>query len=87
MYTPQITYLTIVWAVFIEFVLLVSFHKPKGPLLSTYGHLQAMADIADVRSKKMYWGDKGEIEGEAGIRHAGTSDTKLPPVITGELYS
>lgn len=52
----QLAYLTILWAVFICFMISVSMHKPNGPLPATYGHLQTMADVIDEWSPKMYWG-------------------------------
>ena len=87
MHVPQMLYLTIFWAVFLGFILLVSFRRPKGPLPATYGHLQTMADIVDEWSVKMYWGDKTEGETTPGqARHAGTSSGPLPDVDMNTLY-
>ncbi len=45
MRVPHVTYLMILWFVFLVFVVSISFPRPKGLLPATYGHLQTMADI------------------------------------------
>ncbi|KIX09770.1 uncharacterized protein Z518_00851 [Rhinocladiella mackenziei CBS 650.93] len=63
MRVPHVTYLMALWLVFLAFVGVISFTRPKGPLPATYGHLQTMLDVADELSDVMYWGDKGEATG------------------------
>jgi len=47
MRVPHVTYLTALWVVFVGFVVVISFRRPKGPLPATYGHLQTMIDVVD----------------------------------------
>lgn len=68
MRVPQVTYLTVAWAIVLVFVTVVTFYKPKGYLPATYGHLQTMLDIADdLGPEPMYWKDKGEIDLHQGV--------------------
>jgi hypothetical protein len=84
---PHVTYLTILWAFLIGFAVLVGLNRPRGALPATYGHLRTMVDIVDEWSIKMYWGDKGEGQGEDGVRHAGTSDNPLPAINMNAFYA
>ena len=102
MRVPHVTYLMILWFVFLVFVALISFLRPKGRLPATHGHLQTMADIADEVGDVLFFGDKGKanpallaqvrerdqmVEHEdLDVRHAGTSSEPLPPVQIGVLY-
>lgn len=84
---PQLTYLIILWTIFVGFMIAVSLQKPRGPLPTTYGHLQTMANVVDELSPKMYWGDKsGDYQILGAIRQAGTSPTPLPSVHTDAWY-
>lgn len=87
MRVPHVTYLAVLWAIFLAFMLQVSFSRSKGPLPAAYGHLQTMADIVDEWAPRMFWGDKGEIEGLDMVKHAGTAGAPLPAVEMGTLYS
>ena len=100
MRVPHVTYLMVLWLIFLGFVFSISFVRPKGPLPATYGHLQTMMDVADEYSDVMYWGDKGEAvdpfeQAEAsafryrhmGMRHSGTGTQPLPHVKMEVLYS
>ena len=90
MRVPHIAYLTGLWVLFVIFAFSISFTTRKGPLPASYGHLQTMLDVAgECADGVVYWGDKGEVEGEtmfdnrfardpysAGqmrVRHAGVS--------------
>lgn len=84
MFGPQITYLVLLWAVFVGFVWFVSCRKPVGYLPATYGHLKTMVDIVDEWHPAMFWGDKGMTD--LGCRHAGTSASRLPPVDPSAWY-
>ena len=85
---PHVTYLTVLWVLFLAFVVQISYTKPRGSLPASYGHLQTMADIIDEWAPKMYWGDKGELEeSEGGVRHAGTKGMPLPRIEMDALYS
>ena len=84
---PHVTYLTVLWALFLAFMLQISCSKPKGPLPASYGHLQTMADVIDDWAPRMYWGDKGEVRNSGGeLRHAGTAGAPLPTVEMDALY-
>lgn len=89
MFVPQSVYLSIVWGLFVLLCLAVAFWRPRGPLPASYGHIQTMADIVDVLSPKMYWGDKSPQQqgASSNVRHAGTSDTPLPRVHMDALYA
>ncbi|KAF2096751.1 hypothetical protein NA57DRAFT_78346 [Rhizodiscina lignyota] len=86
MRVPHVTYLAILWVLFLLFMLQVSYTKPKGPLPASYGHLQTMANIIDEWAPRMYWGDKGELPESGELRHAGTKNTPLPMVERDSLY-
>lgn len=55
----------------------LAYKRPKGPQPALYGHLKGLGQLVDEWGKgadgRIYWGDKGEIEGQGGIRLAGTS--------------
>jgi hypothetical protein len=82
----NVTYLTVLWSLFIAFLMQVSYTRPKGYLPASYGHLQTMGDVVDEWSPKMYWGDKGELLESQDVRHAGTRDLPLPRVNGDTLY-
>jgi hypothetical protein len=84
MRVPQIVYLMILWCLFLLFVCVISFVKPKGTLPATYGHLQTMADIADEVGDVMFFGDKGSTDprlmadtGEYGLEPAYLQSSEL----------
>ncbi len=98
MRVPHITYLTVLWTLFVIFAFSISFTSRKGQLPSSYGHLQTMLDVAgESAHSAMYWGDKGEVqrltfENElsytSGVRHSGVSTKdRLEPVQMGVPYS
>ena len=77
---------------------MASRHQPKGPLPSTYGHLQTVVDNIDdwgMGAKgQLYWGDKGPVamdygNGVAVYRRAGTSGDRelVGEVVVGKEYS
>lgn len=69
--TGPVFLLTAVLALLAYFGKRLAYDRPKGPQPATYGHIQTLADLIDVWSETMYWGDKGAIPG-SNIRHAGT---------------
>ena len=69
--TGPVFLLTAVLALLAYFGKRLAYDRPKGPQPATYGHIQTLADLIDVWSETMYWGDKGVIPG-SNIRHAGT---------------
>ena len=80
---PQLLYLAVGMAVLALFATFLCFKEPKGPQPATFGHVQT---LVDEWSSLMFWGDKGlRAEGD-GIRHAGTANVSLEPVLTGALY-
>lgn len=86
MHAPQIMYLTILWAIFVAVMVLMALRYSRGPLPSSYGHFQTMADVMDEWRNVVFWGEK-TAEGSAGVRHAGTSMKPLAKVVVGEYYS
>ena len=69
--TGPVFLLTAVLALLAYFGQRLAYDRPKGPQPATYGHIQTLADLIDVWSETMYWGDKGVVPG-SNIRHAGT---------------
>ncbi|KAK9380058.1 uncharacterized protein V2V93DRAFT_380992 [Kockiozyma suomiensis] len=85
---PQFLYLIVLWIMFTVFVTYIGFHKPKGMLPASYGHLQTLANIVDEWHPKMFWGHKSnsiDSDGRA-IGHAGTSSHRLPEVYPTMYY-
>ena len=69
--TGPVFLLTAVLALLAYFGKRLAYDRPKGPQPATYGHIQTLADLIDIWSETMYWGDKGVVPG-SNIRHAGT---------------
>ena len=74
--TGSVFLLTAVLALLAYFGKRLAYDRPKGPQPATYGHIQTLADLIDVWSETMYWGDKGVVPG-SNIRHAGTLNEPL----------
>ncbi|KAK6437405.1 hypothetical protein LTR95_006401 [Oleoguttula sp. CCFEE 5521] len=74
------------------FATVLAWHRPKGAIPSTWGHIQTLADLIDDwgvgKVEKLYWGDKGR-DIRDGIRHAGTSERhgELGKIRMDALYS
>jgi hypothetical protein len=77
---------------FAGFVTVLAIYKPRGPMPSTWGNIQTLADLIDDwkldERGRIYWGDKGLAEGFTGYRHAGTSDKpeELGPIHKDAFY-
>ncbi|KAJ5369100.1 uncharacterized protein N7496_008860 [Penicillium cataractarum] len=84
MFAPQITYLAVLWALFMGFVWFVSCQKPAGYLPATYGHIKTVVELVDEWHPSMFWGDKGA--GENGSRHPGTAGCRLQPIEPSAPY-
>jgi len=62
----------------------LSRHEPKGPQPVTYGNINRLAELIDeVDGEKLYWGDKGPVNGG---RLAGTSSTPLDSLQSKSYY-
>ena len=83
---PQLLYLAVGMAILAAFATFLCFQRPNGPQPATFGHVQTLVDLVDEWSLLMYWGDKGlRVEGDE-IRHAGTANVALEPVLLDALY-
>lgn len=70
--------------------------KPKGAQPAAFGQLQVLVDLVDEWPEphnSLYWGDKGDYcpvnasQAWAGVRHAGTSCSRLQPVNAKVQYA
>lgn len=84
MFAPQITYLWLLWVLFMSFIWFVSCQSPTGYLPATYGHFKTMIDLVDEWHPRMFWGDKNTALN--GVRQAGTAADKLLPIDPDALY-
>ncbi|KZP31885.1 hypothetical protein FIBSPDRAFT_1037064 [Athelia psychrophila] len=85
----QFFYLALMMGLFTAIMMLLAFRSPIGPQPAAYGHLQTLADLIDYwphKDGRIFWGDKSPPR-DNSVYHAGTSDTKLPPVKMGVFYA
>ena len=68
------------------FTTYLCYKRPKGPQPATFGHVQTLVDLVDEWYLLMFWGDKGLREEGDEIRHAGTANVALEPVLLDSLY-
>lgn len=72
------------------FATALSHHRPKGPMPSSWGHIQTLVDLIDDWGsgdvEQLRWGDKGPRED--GTRQAGTvaSGGKVGEIISDAFY-
>lgn len=97
----QILYLAITILLLTAFAAWLAFRRYKGAQPVAFGHLQTLVDLIDVwpeRKDRMYWGDKGTVQGrdddtslmpENGdlVRRAGTDWHPLPSVNFDRKYT
>ena len=83
---PQLLYLAVGMALMAGFATFLCFKRPSGTQPATFGHVQTSVDLVDEWSLLMFWGDKGLREEGDEIRHAGTANVSLPPVLSDALY-
>ena len=74
--------LLLLLAIFSEY--LVRRH-PKGPQPCTYGNISKLASLVDEWHPRMFWGDKGMIDGR--IRQAGTAGRRLADLDMSSFYA
>lgn len=84
---PQILYLCIGMAFLAAFASFLCFKRLRGPQPVAFGHVQTLVNLIDEWSLLMYWGDKGVIDSNTGVRHAGTAAMPLGPIIRGAFYA
>lgn len=82
---PQAVWFTLAFGIFTAAMVYIAWSRPVGPQPATYGHLQTLIDLIDAWSVTLYWGHKGQ--GEDGVAHAGTSDSRLLSIDMDSLYS
>jgi len=82
---PQLLYLSFALIIVAGLGTHLCFARPKGPQPAAFGHVQTLINLIDDWNEHLYWGDKGQ--GIDGIRHAGTANSELPPVIMTEEYA
>jgi hypothetical protein len=59
---PQLTNLMALWVVLLLFIASVNFNLPQEYYPVFYGHLQAMADIADEVGDVPFFGNEGIVK-------------------------
>ncbi|KAF2801265.1 uncharacterized protein BDZ99DRAFT_555423 [Mytilinidion resinicola] len=64
-------------AVLALFGTFLAYKRPRGPQPALYGDLRGLGQLVDEWGEgadgRIYWGDKGDIGGQGGMRLAGTS--------------
>lgn len=83
---PQLFYLSLNVAVPAVITTVIMFWRHKGPQPVAFGHIQTLVDLIDewpAKGERLFWGDKGDVD---GVAHAGTAATLLPPVRMERAY-